>query len=102
RIREIGNRPAARANADNPLVDYLRAIDRNLRIRSRIDCASTDANVPLAAGLPAVAIGAGGKGGDAHAPSEWLCPEGRALGLQRIALILAVLQSSLRNGNDRF
>lgn len=102
RIREIGNRPAARASADNPLVDYLKAIDRNLRIRSRIDCASTDANVPLAAGLPAVAIGAGGKGGDAHAPSEWYRPEGRALGLQRIALTLAILQSSLRNGNDRF
>lgn len=95
RIREIGNRPAALASSNNPLVDYLKAIDRNLRIRSRIDCASTDANVPLAAGLPAVAIGAGGKGGDAHAPSEWYRPEGRALGLQRIALTLALLQSSL-------
>lgn len=95
RIREIGHRPAAAANFDNPLVDYLQAIDRSLKIRSRIDCASTDANVPLAAGLPAVAIGAGGKGGDAHAPSEWYRPEGRALGLQRIALTLALLQSSL-------
>lgn len=94
RIREIGHRPAAPNSVENPLVACIQAVDRSLRIRSRVDCASTDANVPLAAGLPAVAIGAGGRGGDAHAPSEWYRPEGRTLGLQRIALTLAILQTS--------
>ena len=95
RIREIGHRPAAPATAENPLVDCIQAVDSNLRIRSRVDCASTDANVPLAAGYPAVAIGAGGRGGDPHAPTEWYRSEGRALGLQRIALTLALLQTSV-------
>lgn len=95
RIREIGHRPAAPSTNENLLVDCIQAVDRNLRIKSRIDCASTDANVPLAAGYPAVAIGAGGRGGDPHAPSEWYRPEGRALGLQRIALTLALLQTSV-------
>jgi tripeptide aminopeptidase len=93
RIREIGHRPAAARLADNPLADCMRAVDGYLGIRSRLDCASTDANVPLAAGLPALAIGAGGKGGDAHAPTEWYHPAGRALGLQRVALAMSLVQS---------
>ena len=93
KIREIGHRPAAPLSAGNTMIGRLQAVDSYLGIRSRVDCASTDANVPLAAGLPAVAIGAGGRGGDAHAPTEWYHPEGRALGLQRIALALALVQS---------
>ncbi len=91
KLREIGHRPAAPRLPDNPLVHCLQAVDAFLGIRSRIDCASTDANVPLALGMPAVAIGAGGRGGDAHTPSEWFHPEGRVLGLQRIILALAWL-----------
>ena len=33
--------------------------------------ASTDANVPISLGIPAIAIGAGGRGGDAHTRAEW-------------------------------
>ena len=33
--------------------------------------ASTDANVPISQGIPAIAIGAGGRGGDAHTHGEW-------------------------------
>lgn len=99
KIREIGRRPAALRSASNVLIDCLRTTDAYLGIRSRLDCASTDANVPLAAGLPAAAIGAGGRGGDAHAPTEWYHPEGRPLALERILLLIALLQacsSSLR------
>ena len=94
RIREIGNRPAAARSKENPLAECLLAVDSHLGIRSRLDCASTDANVPLAAGLPAAAIGAGGRGGDAHMLTEWYHPEGRALGLHRILLTLAALQQT--------
>lgn len=95
RIREIGHRPAGPRLAENSLADTLQAVDAHLGIRSRLDCASTDANVPLAARRPAVAIGSGGRGGDAHAPTEWYHPEGRHLGLHRILLTLAVLQDPL-------
>ncbi|MEZ5365384.1 MAG: peptidase dimerization domain-containing protein [Bryobacterales bacterium] len=94
RIREIGNRPAAPRSSGNRLAECLLAVDAHLGIRSRLDCASTDANVPLAAGIPAAAIGAGGRGGDAHMLTEWYHPEGRALGLHRIVLALAALQLS--------
>jgi acetylornithine deacetylase/succinyl-diaminopimelate desuccinylase-like protein len=91
KLREIGHRPAAPRIADNPLVDCLQAVDSFLGIASRLDCASTDANVPLSMGLPAVAIGAGGRGGDAHTPTEWFHPEGREQGLRRVMLALGLL-----------
>ncbi|HYM12483.1 MAG TPA: M20/M25/M40 family metallo-hydrolase, partial [Bryobacterales bacterium] len=91
KVREIGSRPAAELGADSRLLACLRAVDAHLGIRSRLDRASTDANIPLSLGREAVTIGAGGQGGGAHTPSEWFNPEGRDLGLKRIFLSLALL-----------
>jgi tripeptide aminopeptidase len=93
KVRSLGNRPGGRLSSDAPLLRAIQAIDRHLQIRSRLHCASTDANVPLSMGLPAISIGAGGQGGGAHTESEWYQPEGRELGLRRILLLLAVLAS---------
>jgi acetylornithine deacetylase/succinyl-diaminopimelate desuccinylase-like protein len=97
KIREIGNRPAGRLSPDAPIVNYLRNVDSHLGIRARLDCASTDANIPLSLGIPAVSIGAGGQGGGAHTAAEWYRPDGRDLGLKRILLTTALL---LRNGSS--
>ncbi len=94
RIKELGSRPAARLPADAPILSYVRAVDAHLGIRSRIECSSTDANIPLSLGIPAISIGAGGQGGGAHTPEEWFNPDGRDLGLKRVFLTLALL---LRN-----
>lgn len=93
RIREIGWRPAGRLPPDATLLTCLRAVDAHLGIRARTDAASTDANIPLSLGLPAVSIGAGGQGGGAHTQAEWYDPEGRDLGLKRIALVLCLMMS---------
>lgn len=95
RIREIGSRPGGKLAEDSPLFRSLLAVDAYLGIRAQLDCASTDANIPLSLGLAAVSIGAGGQGGGAHTPAEWYSPEGRELGLKRILLTLALL---VRNG----
>ena len=68
--------PAARLPSDAPILAFIRAVDAHLGIRSRLDCASTDANIPLSLGIPAVSIGAGGKGGGAHTASEWYARRG--------------------------
>jgi tripeptide aminopeptidase len=94
KIKEIGNRPAALLDLDAPLLRTLRAVDAHLGIRARLDCASTDANIPLSMGIPAVSIGAGGKGGGAHTAAEWYRPDGRDLGLKRILLTAALLLRS--------
>jgi acetylornithine deacetylase/succinyl-diaminopimelate desuccinylase-like protein len=91
KIREIGSRPAANLAEHSPILSYLRAVDSHLGIRSHLDCASTDANIPMSLGIPALSIGAGGQGGGAHTAQEWFRPEGRDLGLKRILLTLCLL-----------
>jgi tripeptide aminopeptidase len=91
KVRDIGSRPAARLSPDAPLIFAIRAVDGHLGIRARLDCASTDANIPLAAGIAAVSIGAGGAGGGAHTQAEWYRPDGRDLGLKRILLTAALM-----------
>jgi len=89
KIKEIGSRPAGRLASDAPLLAALRQVDAHLGLRTRQECASTDANIPLSLGMQAISIGAGGQGGGAHTPGEWFSPEGRDLGLKRIVLTLA-------------
>lgn len=95
KIKEIGSRPGGRLPEDARILQYIRAVDAHLGIRSHLDCASTDANIPLSIGLPAISIGAGGQGGGAHTPQEWFHPEGRELGLRRILLTLLLLLRDL-------
>jgi di/tripeptidase len=84
-------RPGGKLADDAAILNILRAVDAHLAIRAQVDCASTDANIPLSMGIPAVAIGAGGQGGGAHTPGEWYNPEGRDLGLRRVLLALHLL-----------
>ncbi|HLY20365.1 MAG TPA: M20/M25/M40 family metallo-hydrolase [Bryobacteraceae bacterium] len=91
KIREIGSRPAGNLAESSAILAYLRAVDSHLGIRSHLDCASTDANIPMAMGIPAISIGAGGQGGGAHTAQEWFKPEGRDLGLKRILLTVCLL-----------
>jgi acetylornithine deacetylase/succinyl-diaminopimelate desuccinylase-like protein len=91
KMKEIGSRPGGGLAPDAPILEYMRAVDAHLGIRSHLDCSSTDANIPLSLGIPAVSIGTGGQGGGAHTPSEWYQPEGRELGLRRILLALCLL-----------
>jgi acetylornithine deacetylase/succinyl-diaminopimelate desuccinylase-like protein len=95
KMKEIGSRPGGGLAADAPILAYMRAVDTHLGIRSHLDCSSTDANIPLSLGIPAISIGTGGQGGGAHTPSEWYQPEGRELGLKRIVLALCLLLTNL-------
>jgi len=98
KIKELGSRPGGKLPENAPLLRTLQAVDSYLNIRARVDCASTDANVPLSMGLPAVSIGAGGQGGGAHTNQEWYQPDTRELGLRRILLALAALAEDNRAG----
>ncbi len=91
RVKEIGSRPGGEISADAYLLKAIRQVDAHLGVRAVLDCASTDANIPLSIGIPAVSIGAGGRGGGAHTPAEWFHPDGREIGLRRILLTLALL-----------
>lgn len=87
-VERIGERPTGSLAPESPLFQSLRAVDRHLGITTEPRLGSTDANLPLALGLPALAIGAGGTGGGLHSTAEWYDPTGRELALRRILLLL--------------
>ena len=88
KVQLLGSRPGGELRPDSPLVFALRAADEALGNQSRTERSSTDANIPLAAGIDAIAIGAGGNGGGAHSLQEWYDPTGREVGLKRALLTL--------------
>lgn len=95
RLKEIGSRPGGALADDSPLLKTALAIDASLGIRSQIDTSSTDANIPLAMGIPALTLGAGGRGGGAHTSDEWYCPDGRDLGLRRAFQLACAMLSGV-------
>lgn len=93
RLEPIGERPGGELPAAAPLLDLVRAVDSHLGIAAQIQRASTDANIPLSLGRPALRLGAGGSGGGIHTLQEWFDPAGRTLALRRI-LGVTLLASS--------
>ncbi len=86
-VEKIGDRPAAQLPADSPLLETLRAVDRHLGLRTDLRLGSTDANIPISLGVPALSMGAGGEGAGAHTLAEWYCDKDRELGLRRVLLL---------------
>lgn len=84
----LGLRPGGELTENSPLLAAVQAADDYLGNRARIERSSTDANIPLSVGIPAIAIGAGGSSGGAHSLKEWYDPTGREVGMQRVLLTL--------------
>ena len=90
-IDKIGDRPAGALAADSPVLETLRAVDRHLGIQTDLRLGSTDANIPISLGIPALSVGAGGDGGGAHTLAEWYSDKNREIGLRRILLMTLAL-----------
>jgi tripeptide aminopeptidase len=95
-FRSLGTRPAGALPKDSPLLATIRSVDSYLGNRSRLERSSTDANIPLSLGIPAVAVGGGGRGGGSHTLEEWYDPAGRDLGLKRLYLAAIALAGLAR------
>lgn len=80
----IGNRPGGRIAVDHPLVAAVQEAHRVRGIEPRFAAASTDANIPLALGIPSVSMGVAG-GGNVHSPREWLDTASLLPGLHLLA-----------------
>jgi tripeptide aminopeptidase len=90
-IQLLGDRPSGSTPRAHPLVQAAVAVNRALGRDTELTSASTDANVPIALGIPAIALGAGGKAGDAHLATEWFENVEGALGIVRALLVTAVM-----------
>jgi acetylornithine deacetylase/succinyl-diaminopimelate desuccinylase-like protein len=89
-IESIGERPLGRTSEQSGLVQAALETTRILGADVQLATGSTDANLPMSLGIPAIAIGAGGTGGGTHTPEEWFDPTGRETGLQRLLALVAV------------
>jgi len=70
--RLIGDRPGGRTPSDSVIVDAAIRSNSAFGHKTLLTGASTDANVPMSLGIPAIIIGSGGKTGGFHALSEWI------------------------------
>ena len=87
----VGDRPSGVTPRAHPLVRAAVAANRALGRDAELASASTDANVPIALGVAAIALGAGGQAGDAHLATEWYENTDGALGLVRALLVTAAM-----------
>src|SRR5881275_2376280 len=90
-VQLVGDRPCGITPRVHPLVQAAIAANRALGRDAELTSASTDANAPIALGIPAIALGAGGKAGDAHLTTEWYENVEGALGIVRALLVTAAM-----------
>lgn len=71
-ITPIGDRPAGHTSEAHELPKFARAAAAAKGFETRFDSSSTDANIPMSMGIPAIKIGSGGNGGREHSLDEWI------------------------------
>ncbi|HEY0004192.1 MAG TPA: M20/M25/M40 family metallo-hydrolase [Pyrinomonadaceae bacterium] len=87
-LKLIGDRPGGETPQDSGIVRLAEEATRSLGQRPRCDRSSTDSNVPISLGIPAITLGAGGLSNNSHTLDEWYDPRGRDLGLKRALLVM--------------
>jgi len=88
----IGDRPSGEMDPSTPVVQRALATTAAFGVQGELARSSTDSNVPIALGVPAVTIGRGGVGSNGHAPNEYWIDRDAYLAVQR-ALLLVVAEA---------
>jgi acetylornithine deacetylase/succinyl-diaminopimelate desuccinylase-like protein len=84
----IGSRPSGETDPTTPLVQRAMAVTRAFGEEPHLSRSSTNSNIPISLGIPAVTIGRGGAGGKNHSLGEWWLNQEGHKGIQRALLIL--------------
>jgi acetylornithine deacetylase/succinyl-diaminopimelate desuccinylase-like protein len=87
----VGERPAGRTSESAPIVQTVVSVTRALGLPIQLGEGSTDSNIPMSLGIPAVTISGGGRGAGAHAPDESFDSTGSWRGTQRALLVTLAL-----------
>ncbi|HEX6940520.1 MAG TPA: M20/M25/M40 family metallo-hydrolase [Longimicrobiales bacterium] len=87
-VQLVGDRPSGETDPEAPLV--LRAAAATYRFggEPRLQRSSTDSNIPISKGIPAITIGGGGESFGSHSPGEWWMNRDGVRGIQRALLIV--------------
>jgi acetylornithine deacetylase/succinyl-diaminopimelate desuccinylase-like protein len=87
----LGDRPVGMIPEEHPLCTMVRRVHYQLGIQTRSYPSSTDGNVPLAMGIPAVTVGVT-LGGNGHRLDEYIHTTPLARGLAQVLLLLMAAQ----------
>lgn len=91
---KIGTRPSGEMAETEPLIQRAIAATEIFDAEAGTGRSSTNSNIPISLGIPAVTIGRGGLGGENHSPGEWWINRDGHLAIQR-ALLLVVAEAGL-------
>jgi di/tripeptidase len=90
----VGDRPSGIAEESLPFIQRVAAATAHFGDDPDMRTSSTDANIPISMGIPAVSIGRGGISGDSHAPEEYWVDRDATKAVKR-ALLVVLLESGL-------
>lgn len=95
-LKLIGDRATGQTAEDTPLVRTAIEVIRNAEMIPVFGASSTDSNIPMSLGIPAITIESGGEGSRAHSLDEWIdVDKARSLPAIRNALLLLVARAGL-------
>jgi tripeptide aminopeptidase len=87
KIERIGKRLAGHLPVNHPLVVLARDVLKELELDAVLEIASTDANLPLSRGLPAICIGIT-NGNKAHSLDEYILTDPVEKGLKQLYMLV--------------
>lgn len=87
-VEMIGKRPSGETDVAEPIVQYSIAATKFFENDPNLRISSTDSNIPISLGIPAVTLGGGGSNGESHSLDEWFVNDKGYEGIQRILLII--------------
>lgn len=96
----LGERPAGVVPLDSPIIKLATDALSDLGIQAAFDASSTDANVPISRGIPAVCIGLT-HGGHVHRVDEYIDTPPIATGLAQLAILALGLANGVESGELR-
>jgi acetylornithine deacetylase/succinyl-diaminopimelate desuccinylase-like protein len=93
-VERVGTRPAAQGDSTSPIVQRAMAATLAFGVEPSLRISSTDSNLPISKGIPAVTMSRGGVSGNSHSPDEWWQNVDGHVGIQ-IGLVTLLAEAGL-------
>jgi acetylornithine deacetylase/succinyl-diaminopimelate desuccinylase-like protein len=94
-ITKIGDRPSGELPPETPLIQRALAATTYFNTEPFLTRGSTDSNIPISLGIPAVTIGRGGKGGGAHSLGEWWMNDASGPESIKLAMLIVLAEAGV-------
>jgi tripeptide aminopeptidase len=91
-VKLIGDRPFGQVAMNSPIVQTAGAVIQSFGLNPSYGMSSTDSNIPMSMGIPAITLESGGTGGRNHTLDEWIDIE-KAPSVRGIEIAMGVLIS---------